>query len=101
MRKSLTIVSLMISLYMSTIDNILLRMRRKPENVRFRDLCKVCDHYFGLPRQKRSSHRIYRTPWPGDSRINIQYHKGRAKVYQVKQVLKAIERLELENDVAE
>jgi hypothetical protein len=86
---------------MSTIDNILLRMRRKPENVRFRDLCKVCDHYFGLPRQKRSSHRIYRTPWPGDPRINIQNHKGREKVYQVKQVLKAIERLELENDVTE
>ena len=79
---------------MSTIENILLRMRRKPENVRFKDLCKVCDHYFGSPRQKRSSHRIYRTPWLGDPGINIQNHKGKAKVYQVRQVLKAIERLE-------
>ena len=84
---------------MSSIDNILLRMRRKPENVRFKDLCKVCDHYFGSPRQKRTSHRIYRTPWPDDPGINIQNRKGKAKVYQVKQVLKAIERLELENDV--
>jgi hypothetical protein len=84
---------------MRTIENILLRMRRKPENVRFKDLCKVCDHYFGSPRQYEGSHRIYRTPWPGDPRINIQNHKGRAKVYQVKQVLKAIEKLESENGI--
>ena len=84
---------------MGTIENILSRMKRKPKNVRFKDLCKVCDHYFGSPRQKRSSHRIYRTPWPGDPRINIQNHKGKAKAYQVKQVLKAIERLESENGI--
>ena len=74
---------------MSTIKNILFRMKRKPENVRFKDLCKVRDH------------RIYRTPWPGDPRINIQNHKGNTKAYQVKQVLKAIEKLESENDITE
>ncbi len=35
-----------------------------------------------------------RPPWPGDPRINIQNHKGRAKPYQVRQVLLAIEKLE-------
>ncbi|MEI8355961.1 MAG: toxin HicA, partial [Deltaproteobacteria bacterium] len=43
------------------------------------------------------SHRVYKTPWIGDPRVNIQNEKGRAKRYQVKQVLKAIERLENEH----
>jgi hypothetical protein len=82
---------------MNSIKSILVRIRRNPENVRFRDLCKVCEFYFGSPRQRGSSHRIYRTPWPWDPRINIQNHKGKAKNYQVKQVLMAIDKLEIEN----
>jgi hypothetical protein len=70
-------------------------MRQNPKDVRFNDLCKVCDHFFGKPRQSGGSHRIYKTPWQGDPRINIQKHKGKAKAYQVKQVLLAIERLEV------
>lgn len=37
------------------------------------------------------------TPWQGDPRVNIQNAKGNAKVYQVKQILKAIERINSEN----
>ena len=48
----------------------------------------------GEARQKGSSHRIYKTPWQGDPRINIQNDKGVAKAYQVNQVLRAIEKLE-------
>jgi hypothetical protein len=77
------------------IDDILAQMKQNPSGVRFGDLCKVCDHFFGKPRQGGSSHRIYKTPWQGDPRINIQNHKGKAKAYQVKQVLLAIERLEV------
>ena len=80
---------------MATIDDILAQMRRIARDVRFSDLCKVCDHFFGEPRQRGSSHRIYKTPWQGDPRINIQNRKGKAKAYQVKQVLLAIERLEV------
>jgi hypothetical protein len=80
---------------MANIDTLLRRMRRAPQQVRFADLAKVCDHYFGAPRQHGSSHRIYRTPWPGNPRVNIQRGKdGGAKVYQVKQVLAAIKTLE-------
>ena len=82
---------------MSRIEDVLSPMRQNPRDVRFNDLCKVCDHYFGEPRQKGSSHRIYKTPWQGDPRINIQNHKGKAKAYQVKQVLLAIERLEVDH----
>ena len=80
---------------MASIDDILAQMRRNPRGVLFSDLCKVCDHFFGKPRQSGSSHRIYKTPWQGDPRINIQNQKGKAKTYQVKQVLLAIERLEV------
>ncbi len=48
----------------------------------------------GEPRQKGTSHRIYRTPWPDDPRVNIQNVKGMAKPYQARQVIKAIEKLE-------
>ena len=76
-------------------------MRRYPKGVAFIDLCKICDHYFGEARQTGSSHRIYKTPWQGDPRVNIQNDKGMAKAYQVKQVLKAIERLEAQENVEE
>jgi hypothetical protein len=82
---------------MAKIKEILLQINRSPKGVRFNDLCKVCDFFFGEPRQKGSSHRIYKTPWRGDPRVNIQNHKGMAKAYQVKQVLKAIERLEVDD----
>lgn len=86
---------------MSNINIILKRMKRSPKNVRFIDLCKVCEYYFGSPRQGGGSHRIYKTPWTGDPRINIQNHKGMAKAYQVRQVLLAIEKLESENGIKE
>ena len=82
---------------MARIDDILAQMKRNPKNVRFSDLCKVCENFFGKPRKSASSHKIYRTPWRGDPRINIQNHKGKAKAYQVKQVLMAIDKLEDEN----
>jgi hypothetical protein len=81
----------------SSIEEILAQMSRNPQDVRFSDLCKVCDRYFGQPRTGGSSHRVYQTPWQGDPRVNIQNKKGKARAYQVRQVLKAIERLELEN----
>ena len=54
----------------------------------------MCDEYFEEPRQKGASHRVYRTPWQGDPRVNIQNDKGNAKPYQIRQVIKAIEKLE-------
>jgi len=80
---------------MAKIDDILAQMKRNPKDVRFADLGKVCDSFFGEPRQSASSHRVYRTPWKGDPRINIQNHRGKSKAYQVKQVLLALEKLEV------
>ena len=78
---------------MSTVEKILEQMHTEPANVRFSELQRVCETYFGKPRQNGSSHAIYKTPWPGNPRVNIQNNKGKAKAYQVRQVLLAIERL--------
>ena len=82
---------------MSEVAEIVVRMRRNPKGIRFSDLCKVCDAFFGEARQKRTSHRVYKTSWPGDPRINMQNDKGFAKAYQVRQALKAIDKLESED----
>ena len=80
---------------MANVDELIIALRENQNNVRFSDLCKICDHYFGEPRQKKSSHRVYKTPWQGDPRVNIQNDKGKAKAYQAKQVLLAIEKMEV------
>jgi hypothetical protein len=48
---------------------------------------------FGNPRI-RGSHHIFKTPWQGDPRINIQKDGNMAKAYQVRLVLSALEKLE-------
>jgi hypothetical protein len=78
---------------MADVLKILAQMQREPANVRFGDLRQLCRHFFGDPRQSGTSHAIFKTPWAGDPRINIQSDKGKAKAYQVKQVLLAIEKL--------
>ena len=74
------------------LEEILKTLRNNPQGIRFADLVRVCDEYFGEPRQRRGSHRIYRTPWVGNPRVNIQDAKGMAKAYQVRQVIKAVEK---------
>jgi hypothetical protein len=80
---------------MATVEDIVAKMQRNPKGIRFKELCKVCEYYFGKPRQSSSSHCVYKTPWQGDPRVNIQNNKGKAKPYQVRQVLKAIDKLEV------
>lgn len=83
---------------MANTTDLINQMRNNPKGIKYKDLCKVCDAYFGEPRQAGSSHRVYKTPWHGDPRVNIQDSKGKAKPYQVRQVLQAIERMEEEGD---
>jgi len=78
---------------MAKVDKILSQMRASPQDVRFSDLVAVCEHYFGKARRAGTSHQVFKTPWPGDPRVNIQDKAGMAKAYQVKQVLKAIEKI--------
>ncbi len=78
---------------MARFAKIVDQMRREPTNVRFSDVLKVCEESFGTPRQSGTSHAVFKTPWLGDPRVNIQNDKGKAKAYQVRRVLLAIAKL--------
>ena len=56
----------------SRIEELLAGIKKSPTNVRFTDACKLANHYFGAPTQD---------------------DKGKAKTYQVRQLLEAIEKL--------
>ena len=79
---------------MSSTSEVLRKLRENPKGVRFAELARICEQYFGESRSPGTSHRVYRTPWRGDPRVNIQNDKGMAKPYQVRQVIKALEKLE-------
>ncbi len=65
---------------------------KNPKNVSFSDALKVATHFFGEPRIK-GSHHIFKTPWAMDPRVNLQKDGKQAKDYQVKQLVKALEKL--------
>ena len=79
---------------MAQIKKLVAQFKENPKNVKFNDLAKVCDYYFGDSRRSGSSHRVYKTPWQGDPRVNIQNKNGYGKPYQVRQVLAAITKIE-------
>jgi len=75
-------------------DKILAKMRSAPHDVPFDDVLRVCASFFGEPRSRGTSHVVFKMPWAGDPRVNIQRgHDGRAKAYQVRQVLEAIDKV--------
>lgn len=80
---------------MAKVADVVAQMRENPKGIRYSELQKVCEHYFGPPRQQATSYAVYKTKWAGDPRVNIQRGEGgMAKAYQVKQVLQAIDKLE-------
>ncbi|WP_144030171.1 toxin HicA [Burkholderia sp. AU16741] len=68
-------------------------MRREPANVRFNDLFEICEAPLRSGPPIRFQPCYFKTPWQGDPRVNIQNDRGKAKAYQVRQVLDAIDRL--------
>ncbi|MEK7485302.1 MAG: toxin HicA [Planctomycetota bacterium] len=77
---------------MKDIPQILEELRAS-KNIRFSRLLSICTTYFGTSRIA-GSHHIFRTPWPGNPRINLQKDKsGKAKPYQIQQVIRALEHL--------
>lgn len=83
---------------MAKIDKIEAAARDSPQNIRFEDLVKLCDAYFESRSSNSGSHQTYKTPWRGDPRVNIQNKNGKAKPYQVRQVIAAIDKTKEENN---
>jgi len=71
----------------SKIDKIIQNALTAPQNLRFRELCTLCEH-FGMKLRKGSGgHRIYKRESPPMFTLSIQDDGGKAKPYQVRQVL--------------
>lgn len=80
-------------LYMPDCDKLLKRAEKSPKNLRFSEVCQLAECYgFLFARQRGTSHRIYKHPKLRDV-MNFQDNQGRAKPYQVKQLLNAIKEL--------
>ena len=74
------------------LDKLLAEIENNARDVRFSNLCTLLKGYGFILDHVRGSHHIFKHP--GIKEIaNIQEVKGRAKPYQVRQVLKLIERI--------
>ncbi|MEW6737035.1 MAG: toxin HicA [Acidobacteriota bacterium] len=78
---------------MMEIEKAISELEKNPKEVRFSRLMTICEKFFGKARTSGGSHVIFKTPWPGDPRINIQNYGGKAKPEQVKTVIKALRKL--------
>jgi hypothetical protein len=77
----------------SLIEKLTKELESSEKNVHFSRLLTICENVFGEYRTS-GSHHIFKTPWQGDPRINLQKLKGNlAKPYQVRQVLRCLRKL--------
>jgi hypothetical protein len=75
------------------LEKAIKELEGKEKNTRFERLVSICTKAFGEPKVV-GSHHIFKMPWPGDPRINIQSAQGgKAKSYQVTQVIEALKKL--------
>jgi hypothetical protein len=79
------------TIYSMSIEEALEALK-SDTNIKFKDLLKICEYFFEGPRIS-GSHHIFKMPWQGHPRINIQKDGNKAKAYQVKQVKEALLKL--------
>lgn len=79
---------------MASVPKILASMRNNPHGIRFGDAMKVAKHYFGQPRSAGTSHHVFGTGELGTPLVNLQAgDDGKAKVYQVRRLLEAVDKV--------
>lgn len=82
---------------MSNCAKLLAKAKGSPSNLRFNEVCKLAECYgWVFCRQEGTSHAVYMHPALGNSPgafMNFQERDGKAKAYQVRQLLNAIEYL--------
>jgi len=77
------------------VDLLEAEMRNNPADVRFADAVKLAEAYFGAARVS-GSHHVFKTPWVGMPRVNLQREKnGKTNRYQIIQLLEAIGKAKL------
>ena len=82
---------------MSNLDKLIQKAVTSPQNLRFDELCRLCRHFGMKKRESKSGHRIYKRQNPPIFTISIQDDDGKAKEYQVNQLLNKIREHDLYN----
>ena len=78
---------------MSRCDKLLEKAENSPNNFSFTEICQLAECYGFVFQRQSASHMIYEHPTlriEQNRLLNFQNFKGKAKPYQVKQLLKAI-----------
>ncbi len=78
---------------MSKCDKLLEKANNSPNNFSFDEICQLAECYGFQYQRKSGSHQIYEHPnlkIEQNRLMNFQNFKGKAKPYQVKQLLRAI-----------
>jgi len=70
------------------------RLKENSKNVKFEELCKIAELFGFKFRGGKGSHRIFVRKGIREM-LNFQNVKGKAKPYQVKQLIKIIEKYNL------
>lgn len=83
---------------MSKWVKLYMKARESPSNVTFHQLCSLAEHVGFIFRNQTGSHRTYRHPIIKKT-MNFQPGKnGKAKIYQVDQLVGCIEEFNLMGD---
>lgn len=73
---------------------VLEKARRNPAGLRFSEVCKLAEAFGFVFQRQKGSHRIY-TLDRGREIMNFQDDSGKAKAYQVRQLLDCADRNQL------
>jgi len=75
---------------LSNLDKLIQKALTSPQNLRFDELCSLCRHFRMKQRRSKGGHHIYKREIPPIFTISIQDDDGKAKEYQVNQLLNKI-----------
>jgi hypothetical protein len=77
--------------------HLLEELKANPRKIRFTRLCSIAEEFGFQTRKGTGSHRVYYRDGVREI-LDFQNESGRAKAYQVKQLIKIIERYNLSED---
>lgn len=81
---------------MSKRAKLLAAIRNNPNNVRFEDLVSLITGLGFVKARQAGSHMMFKHSAHPEAHITLQDSKGKAKPYQVRQVLEVIDTCKLE-----
>ena len=72
---------------MAKIDKLIQKAISSPQNIKFDELCILCRRFGFTKESQEGSHIIYRRHTQPKRMISVQSDHGKAKPYQVNQLL--------------